>query len=230
MSNKHIDQELIGRIMRDTLKPKHATDPDIIRFIEQYLLCHHPEQAARAAGLSAADGRWLFKQSDIYNCIQKITQEGIAKFGFDAEQTVARVREVGELDMVGAIKPDGTFIENLHEWPPEIRRGIKKIKMKNYFEEDHNGVPQYRGKVLEVEFHDKMKGLKMMADEKGVMKRTTVVEHDVGKNARSFLLESVRRAEAAVSEIRPAEAIDVTPLSVPAPAPFQFTFKKPGGG
>lgn len=221
-----IDQDLASAIIQDTLKPKHAMNVDVLKFIEHYLTCKHVGQAASLAGLSTADGRYFFNQSDIYDCIQKMLQKHVAKFGFDAEQVVARVKEIGDLDMIGAVDDEGRFIENLHEWPEEIRRCIKKIKMKNYFENDHNGVPQYKGKVLEVEFNDKMKALGMMAAEKDVMKKTTVVQHEFGKNARNYLLNSMRRADDAKAGLK-----DVTPVqAIDAPAePRKVVFKKPGG-
>ena len=60
-----------------------------------------------------------------------------------------------------------------------------------------------------------------MGREKGVFKKTTVVEHDVSKNAKSYLLASLTLAETeklaldAPSKPKDVEVIDVTPKPIP---------------
>lgn len=71
-------------------------------------------------------------------------------------------------------------------------------------------------------FWDKLKGLELLGREKDTFKKTTVVEHDVSKNARNILLAGLNRAEAAI------EAIDVTPAPEALPEPTKpLTFELP---
>ncbi len=218
------DQEQISQIIRETLLPKHATDPLIVAFIGNYVNCKDVKQAANLTGLSGADGRNLFNRPDIYKCIQQITEKVIAKFGFDAEQVVERVKELAFVDIADLFDEQGRIIENIHDMAPEIRRAIKKFKYKSYFEEDVNGVPQYRGRVYDVEMWDKPRSLELLGREKDTFKKTTVMQHDVSKNAAEFLLGSIQRADQRKLEMKNVapEAIDVTPVSVPQ-------FSKPPG-
>jgi hypothetical protein len=159
----------------------------------------------------------------------------VAKFGFDAEQVVERVKELAFVDIADLFDGQGRIIENIHDIPPEVRRAVKKFKYKSYFEDDINGVPQYRGRIYEVELWDKPRSLELLGREKDTFKKTNVIQHDVSKNAAEFLLGSLQRAEARRAEITaPRDVIDVSATGVsqtiesvgPVPA---FNFTKPPG-
>lgn len=205
-------QDDISVIMRETLLPKHLTDPNVIRFIGNYTQCSDVKQAATLSGLSGADGRNLFNRPDIYKCIQKITQDVVAKFGFDAEQVVERVKELAFVDIADLFDSQGRIIENIHDIDPAVRRAVKKFKYKSYFEDDVNGVPQYRGRIYEVELWDKPRSLELLGREKDTFKKTTVMQHDVSKNAAEFLLGSIQRADARKAELTHGTVKDVTPI------------------
>lgn len=198
-------------IIKTMLKPIHATDPNILRFIDNYLVCRDAKQAARLSGLHARDGLTLLERKDVYECIQKITESGVRKFGYDAAEIVEKVKEVVFLDPAEVQNEDGSFIDNLHDIPPEVRRAIKKMEVKNFYEGDENGIPRYAGKVIKYEFYDKMPAVQMLGREKDTFKEKKVVEHNVGKNMRDVLLASARRGEQALIDSGETETIDVTP-------------------
>ena len=216
--------------LRLHLKEEHAHDPKISEFIVQYMMCRNAPQAAQEVGLSRADGRFLFQQTDIYTVIQKLTENAIVKHGYDAAEIVERTKEIAFFDPADLVTEDGKFIEDINLIPPEARRAIKKLIAKNIFEDDVNGVPQYRGKVISYEFWDKPKTLELLAREKDTFKKTTVVEHDVSKNARSFLLASQALAHSGGELPAP---IDVEHRLVESPAVTEFrstgTIPKPPG-
>lgn len=191
-------------VLRLHLKEEHAHDPKIAEFIIKYLACRNAPQAAQECGLSRADGRFLFQQTDIYTVIQKLTEDAVVKHGYDAAEIVERTKEIAFFDPIDLVDETGKYHEDLNDVPPEARRAIKKLVCKNIFEDDVNGVPQYKGKVISYEFWDKTKTLELLAREKDTFKKTTVVEHDVSKNARSFLLASQALANN-------GGVIDVTP-------------------
>lgn len=194
-----------GKILQETLLPVHALDPIIIRFIGNYLHCRDVKQASRLSGITNSDGRELLNRPDIYKAISRCTEEAVVKFGYDAAEVVEKVKEIAFVDVGELFDDEGVLIENIKSIPESVRRAIKKFKYKSYFEPDINGVPQYRGRVYDVEFHEKVKSLELLSREKDTFKKTTVVEHDVSKNAREWLLASVKRADEAI------QAIDVTP-------------------
>ena len=223
------DSQKTSKILRSTLLPEHLVDPTIIKFIGNYVGTKDIKQASDLSGITYRDGKTLFNRPDIYKAITEITKDVIAKFGFDAEQVVERVKEIAFSDVADLFDPAGKIFENIHDIPPETRRAIKKFKYKSYFEEDVNGIPQYKGKIYEVELWDKPRTLELLGREKDTFKKTNVIQHDVSKNAAEFLLGSVKRADAHL------EAIDVTPKAeVPSTIKYDAVgplpaFKKPKG-
>ena len=230
------DSSEIQKIMRETLKPSHITDPFVLKFIGNYVHTISIQQASRLSGLSGPDGRNLFNRPDIYKCITRITDEAVVKFGYDAAEVVERVKELAFVDIADLFDGDGRIIENIHDIPAEVRRAVKKFKYKSYFEDDINGVPQYRGRIYEVELWDKPRSLELLGREKDTFKKTVVQQHDVSRNAAEFLLGSLRRAEERVAALaEPQTAIDVTPvvpvveIQYDAAGPKPTGFSKPPG-
>ena len=125
-----MEEDKTQSIISKTLKPIHATDPNILRFIDNYLYCRDAKQAARLSGLNGKDGTNLMNRKDIAKCIQKITALAIRKYGYDAEEVVERVKEVAFVDPAEVQNPDGSFISALRDIPSEVRRAIKKMKVK----------------------------------------------------------------------------------------------------
>lgn len=202
-------------ILKSFLKPQHLKD-DIIAFIIKYIECRNTTQAAKHAGLTHADGRWLIQQTDIYGAIEKLTSDMVQKHGYDAAEIIERTKEIAFFDPADLVKPDGTYYENLKDVPPEARRAIKKLVSKNIYEDNEDGYPVYKGKLITMEFWDKPKTLELLAREKDTFKKTTVVEHDVSKNARQYLLASEALAkEDSLKLAAPLDnnTIDVTPVS-----------------
>ena len=221
----------ISQIMAETLLPKHITDPLVVKFIGNYVQCKDVKQAADLTCITGADGRNLFNRPDIYKCIAKITEKVVAKFGFDAEQVVERVKELAFVDIADLFDDKGRIIENIHKIDPAVRRAVKKFKYKSYFEDDVNGVPQYRGRIYEVELWDKPRSLELLGREKDTFKKTTVMQHDVSKNAAEFLLGSIQRADEHKRALEAPQPVkDVTPvIDVSAVKPSSIVFTKPPG-
>lgn len=196
--------------LQETLTPKHFADPKIAEFISAYLSSTNITRAAKHVGLSASDGRWLFNQVDIYKCITTLQTKNVEKFGYQAAEVVERTREIANLDPADLFDANGVIHENIHDIPKHARHAIKSIVTKNIFEDDHNGMPQYKGKLVKVEFWDKVKTNELLAREKDIFKKTDVVQHDVSKNAREYLLGSLNRASEAKALMAPP--VDVTPV------------------
>lgn len=209
--------------MRETLKPAHLKDENIVRFIGNYVHTRSITQASSLSGLSNSEGKVLLSRPDIYKCIQKITQSALVKYGYDAEEVVERVKELAFADIGDLFDENGMIIENPRDLPPEVRRAVKKFKYKAIFENDINGVPQYKGRLYDVELWDKPKSLELLGREKDTFKKTNVIQHDVSKNAADFLLGSLKRAEERVQSLKAPESdvIDVTPPKI--------AFAKPPG-
>lgn len=181
-------------ILRKCLRPEHATDPNVMRFIANYLDCREISQAARAAGLKPSDGRNLLKRPDIHEAIRQITERAVFKDGFDAGEVIERVKEIMRTDPADLQNDDGSFKESLKDVPPELRRGIKKFKAKNIWGVDPNGMKVITGSLIEVEFWDKMKAVELLGREKEIFKEKHTVTHEIAKNMSDTLLESRERA------------------------------------
>ena len=190
-------EDLLNTIIKTTLKPIHATDPNILRFIANYNLCKDVKQAAKLSGLHANDGKRLIDRPDIYECIQRIAAAGARKFGYDAEEVVAKVKEVIDFDPVDLVDPEtGVFYEDLQSVPPETRRVIKKLVVQNIYDKDPNGVVTgIHSKILKYEFWDKLKAAEMLGQEKEVFTKKLKVEHEVGENMKDTLLGRLEAAD-----------------------------------
>ncbi len=200
-------EELLDTIIRTTLRPEHGTDPNILRFIANYNLTKDVKQAARDSGLTATDGKRLIQRPDIYECVQRIAAAGARKFGYDAEEIVAKVKEVIDFDPVELYNPEsGAFHEDINLVPPEIRRVIKKMTVQNIYDKDPNGVIiGVHSKILKYEFWDKLKAAEMLGQEKEVFKKKMDVSHDIGSNMKDTLLGRIEAAD----ERRALKAKDV---------------------
>lgn len=189
-------------ILRQTLRPVHADDPNVLMFIERYLSCRDPRQAAVEAGLTPHSGVNLRARPDIFEAIRQLTEKAVMKYGYDATEVVEKVKEIAFIDPAEFERPDGSYVESLRELRPEVRRAVKKFKCKNIYDKDPNGMNVVTGKLIEVELHDKMKAVELLGREKEIFKETKKIEHDVTKNMADVLLASRERGEQAALTMR----------------------------
>lgn len=219
------DENLFYNTLREHLHAHHLSDPTVVAFITSYLSNRSLSQSAKECNISYPDAKYLFSQGDIYKTIEALTKDAVVQYGYDAAEVVERTKEIAFLDPVGIENPDGSYKKHLKDIPPELRRAIKKLKVKNIFSVDMNGIKTYAGEIIEYEFWDKPRTLELLGREKDTFKKTTVVQHDVSKNAREYLLGSLQRADESVKQIR-----DVTPDTKPEPAvSTRHEMPKPGG-
>lgn len=194
-----LTQDESAFIMDSTLREKHRRDPLIIQFIDSFVRCKSIPQASAECGIHRAKGYSIRHRKDIANCIQKLIDKSVVKHGFDGSEILQRVKEVVDFDPIDVQNVDGSYKSNLHDIPPEARRNIKKLKVKNLWNqvEDLNGMKSkiIIGEVIEYEFYDKLKAAELTGKEKEMFKNTTKVEHTVSKDMANLLLESTKRAE-----------------------------------
>lgn len=190
-----LERDETAFILDRCLLPQHREDPNVMRFLVSYLVCRSVKQAAAEAGITTRDGENLKRRPDIHRAIVEVTDKAVLKHGYDAAEIVERVKEIVAIDPAELENPDGTFKESLRDVPPETRRAIKKFKAKNIYGYDVNGMRVVEGKLIEVEFFDKLKGVELLGREKDTFKETKTVQHDLSRNMSSVLLESKARAE-----------------------------------
>jgi len=194
-------------IFKTYLIPEHFKSEKILRFILAYCTCRNASQAQRESGLSGSGAYWR-SRPDIHSCIEAITQRAIIKYGYDSHDVVERVKEIADVDPVEFQNPDGSWKTHLREIRPEVRRAIKKMKVKNIYGEDANGMRIVTGQIIDFELWDKMKANEMLGPEKNVFKKTTVVTHDVTENMKEVLLESNNRAEERLKLMASREVVE----------------------
>ncbi len=203
---KMTDEETMS-ILRTHLKPSQYQDPQILHFIACYMQTRHAQQAAADAGYSAASGYNLRTRPEIHRAIEELTAKMVQKYGYNAEEIIERVKEISAVDPIEFENPDGSFKTNMSQISPEVRRAIKKFKVKNLWGKDANDMSIVIGQIIDIELYDKLKAHELLAREKGVLRETKVVQHDVTTNMKDLLLDSSRRAEQRLV----TGAIDVTP-------------------
>lgn len=200
-------------ILDDCLSKKHRNDENVLLFIESFVKCKNISQASAEAGIQYHQGYSIRHRSDVANCIQKIIDKSVMKYGFDASEIMERTKEMVDFDPIQLYNPDGTFKENMHDIPAEARRNIKKMKVQNLYaqSEDLNGIKKKLiiGKVIEYEFYDKQKAIELAGKEKEMFKNTTKVEHTVTKDMADLLLAAQQRADKAALSYKPTTVIEV---------------------
>lgn len=191
-----INEDEIGYLLDLHLSPGERSDEKLLRFIHEYLENRSAKEAAREAGYIQFEriGPKLLKRRNVWNAIQAITKAGLEKYGYTAEEAIERVKDNAFYDPKDAQRPDGTWINNIAEFPFQLRMAIRELKVSNRYDTDINGVKTVVGEIIEIKFNNRMDALKMLGPEKGILKQTQVVEHDIGKNMSEHLLESERRA------------------------------------
>lgn len=202
-------------ILKNELRREHFQDRTVLTFIDSYMRCRNCAEASRDAFISYGRGQSLLRCMDIFNAITKLTAKATMKYGYSAEEVVERVKEVANVDPADIEDPEtGAFRTKLSLIPPETRRAIKKFKARNtYFLDPNNQIiTDERGnrivetEIIEVEFWDKMKGTELLGREKDLFVEKKKVEHDVGKNMSTFLLDSAARGAERAVQFR-----DITP-------------------
>lgn len=181
--------------MRKNLREDQLGDPIIPEYIMRYLGCRNNAEVCRELGIRPHKGEWIKQRPEVHKTIVELTSKKLMKYGYDENEVMQRMREIGDFDPIELVNPDGTFKTSLAAISPEARRVIKKFEARNIFEEDANGIKVFKGVLIKVEMWDKMKALEGMGSEKGVMKKTTVHEHTVSDKMADILLESGNRAD-----------------------------------
>ena len=187
----------IDEIQRRTLKPHHARDPNILQFINLYLVNRDAAQSAKQLGLTALDGRRRIARKDIAECVRQITALAVNKYEYTAEEVIERVKELAYVDPAEMERPDGKgYVTSLRELPLEVRRCIRKLRVRQEYLRDSNGMltGEVLAHIIDYDFHDKAKPLELLGSEKEMFKKRKVVEHEIGKNMRDTLLESRDKA------------------------------------
>jgi len=195
------------------LKKANRYDESVLRFIEAFVRCKSISQASYEAGIHHTLGYRIRHKRDVARAIQELIEKSAIKYGFDSSEVFERVKEVVDFDPIMLQNADGSFKSNLHDIPAEYRRVIKKLKVKNIYNqiEDMNGMKEkiIVGEVIEYEFYDKLKASELVGREKEMFKNTTKVEHSVTKDMANILLESANRAKE-----RDRNVIEVKPDNV----------------
>lgn len=191
-------------ILDKYLLPSHRSDPNIIRFIQAYLVCRHPKQAAMQVGIASptASGRNLLDRPDIAETIQKLTDKALHKYGFTGDEIVERVKEIADANIFDFLSDDMVVV-NKKDVPPELQRAVKKFEIVSEALKDMNGMPMFgsngqqlfESKVHKIELYDKLKSTELLGREKNLFKETKVTKHDVSDRMASILLSQVDRAK-----------------------------------
>ena len=221
------DNKSMDVIINDTLLLEHALNPIFSLFIKNYLTYHNLSDAARASGLDVREARRMINKADVQDTIKAITSKWAKTTGFDSNELLERVNEVSSIDAADLFNFDGT-IKDLHSLPRSLTRTIKKIKYKEFTELDESSQEIKTGRIIDIEFHDKLKATEMLGKYEGIFKDKLEVTHDVGKNMSDILIKRAEERMKSIDAIiqptlsapinntipRDAEPIDVKPIPV----------------
>jgi hypothetical protein len=213
VSDGSLSEQETSVILQSILLPEHLNDQRILRFIGAYMRARDHKEAAREAGFHANAGLKLRNRPDIYQAIQTLTQKSAMKYGYDAHEVVERVKEITQIDPLDVYRADGS-IKAMTEMDAPVRRAIKKMKVKELWDTDPNGMKMKIGEIIEIEFWDKLKASELLGGEKEIFKQKRVTEHTISNDMKNLLLESKSRAEQRMLLMSQQQTIDVTPVTV----------------
>jgi hypothetical protein len=192
-------------ILNATLTPKSRKDATTLEFISEFVRHKSVAQAAEALGIKYSVAYNIRMRSDVATAIQKIIDKSVIKYGFDASEIIERTKEIVDFDPISMQNADGTFKSNMADIEPAARRNLKKLKVKNIWNEieDRNGMKTkiIVGEVIEYEFYDKLKAIELTGKEKELFKNRSVVEHDVTKDMANVLLAAAKRGSDAAAAV-----------------------------
>ncbi len=192
----------INQILMNTLEPEHAMDPIVLKFLNNYIVCWSTSDAAKLASIKTEQGKRILRKPDVQAAIMAIQETLGRKHNFDAREVLERTNEIAQVDPAQAFNPNGT-VKSMDEMPPDVRRAIKKLVVREVYEQDANGIRVFTGYIKTVEFWDKMKGIELLGKYEGVFKDQVEHTHEIGKNFADLLLDSERRAsERDVSQLK----------------------------
>ena len=221
------DNASMDKIINDTLLLEHAMNPKFPLFIKSYLTYHNLADAARATGIPTNEARRIINKADVQDAIKAITSKWAKTTGFDSNELLERVNEISSIDPADLFNFDGT-IKDLHSLPRSLTRTIKKIRYKEFNEPSADGTELKTGRIIDIEFHDKLKATDMLGKYDGVFEDKVKVTHDVGKNMSDILISRAEERMKAMDAIltpalnapiqntipKDAQPIDVTPIPV----------------
>lgn len=212
--NGNLTYKDLDEVLRGELLPVHFNDPNIVKFITQYLKCNHPGQAALESGLTRGSGKVLLDRKDIFEAVRKCRLLSATKFGLDPSRIVARVDEVADANIFD-VMDDNMQLLDKKAIPEALQRAVKKFEVEGEAMKDINGMPMYgpngqqlfEFKFAKIEMHDKIKAGELLAREVDVFKEKKIVQHEMTDNMANILLGAAQRAEErrALMEARKAE-------------------------
>jgi len=202
------DDKKMDEILHEVLLLEHALNPKIPLFIKSYLTYHSLSDAARASGLHITEARRIINKSDVQDAIKTITSKWAKTTGFDSNELLERVNELSVIDPADLFNFDGS-IKDIHSLPRSITRAIKKIKYKEITENDENGLPTVNGRIIDIEFHDKLRATELLGKHLSMFKDKVEVTHDIGENMSEVL---IKRAE---ERMKSVDAIMAKALNAP---------------
>lgn len=193
MSDTKDNTLTINQILMNTLTPEHAMDPQVLKFLNSYIENWNTSDSAKVANLKTEQGKRILRKPDVQAAITRINETFGRRANYDAREILERVNEVAQFDPAECFNPDGT-VKDIKDMSGPARRAIKKLVVKEVWENDPNGVPVMTGFIKTIEFWDKMKGLELLGKDEGRFIDQSKVTHEIGGNLAAVLLSSERRA------------------------------------
>lgn len=141
-----------------------ALNPKQQAFVREYLVSLNATQAAVAAGYSVAtakqQGSRLLTHVDVKAALSAGTARVVAKLEVKAENVLSELLTFAHADPLNAFCADGT-LKKLEDMAPEMRKAIKSLKFTELWE-GASGEKFVAGRIVDIQFWDKPKGLELL--------------------------------------------------------------------
>lgn len=136
-------------------------------FCRKYLELHRsPEKAAVAAGYKASYARHLLGKPHILDRIRELDKSAAARSTISAGRIIEEMASIAFTNITDVIEleDDGRLvIKATGDLPEPVKRSIKKIKIRERTIMGREDNPDVLERHVEVEMHDKLRGLDQLA-------------------------------------------------------------------
>jgi hypothetical protein len=190
----------VDQIIQQQLLPEHALDPIIVKFIYGYLDTRDVGDASKIARITKISGNKLMMKTDIQNALREINKTLARAHNFNAAEILERANEIAQFNPSDIFNDDGT-IKAHKDIPSYLMRTVKKMKVEEVWTPDSNGIKIQTGRIISIEFWDKLKAVELLGKFEGVFKDTTRHEIGVDASLANMLLGQAEQRAIAASRV-----------------------------
>ena len=137
------------------------------KFVAEYTIDYNATRAARAAGYKNPNvmGKKLLEQKGVRRAVGNIQRKNLEEAILTKEDIIKELCSIAMRDPLDMCDADGVFvIDDMRKIPPEVRRSIDGIKVKQRYDDEGNVI----GQEFELKLVGKATAFRMLMEHMGL--------------------------------------------------------------